>query len=204
MMAIYLRLYLEFFKTGLFAVGGGMATLPFLKEIGEATGWYTYGDLMNMLAVSESTPGPIGINMATYVGYTVGGVPGAVIATLGEITPSIIVILIVAAILKSFRDNRYVNSAFYGLRPASTGLIGGAGVAVVLEVLTCIRVASPKSGIVNVFERTAGPLVNPGALVLAAVLLVLTNWVKPVKNWHPIVFILISAVVGVVFHFGGV
>lgn len=204
MMAIYLRLYLEFFKTGLFAVGGGMATLPFLKEIGEATGWYTYGDLMNMLAVSESTPGPIGINMATYVGYTVGGVPGAVIATLGEITPSIIVILIVAAILKSFRDNRYVNSAFYGLRPASTGLIGGAGVAVVLEVLTCIRVASPESGIVNVFERTAGPLVNPGALVLAAVLLVLTNWVKPVKNWHPIVFILISAVVGVVFHFGGV
>nr|WP_325303881.1 chromate transporter [uncultured Dysosmobacter sp.] len=204
MMAIYLRLYLEFFKTGLFAVGGGMATLPFLKEIGEATGWYTYGDLMNMLAVSESTPGPIGINMATYVGYTVGGVPGAVIATLGEITPSIIVILIVAAILKSFRDNRYVNSAFYGLRPASTGLIGGAGVAVVLEVLTCIRVAGPESGIVNVFERTAGPLVNPGALVLAAVLLVLTNWVKPVKNWHPIVFILISAVVGVVFHFGGV
>ena len=198
MMAIYLRLYLEFFKTGLFAVGGGMATLPFLKEIGEATGWYTYGDLMNMLAVSESTPGPIGINMATYVGYTVGGVPGAVIATLGEVTPSIIVILIVAAILKSFRDNRYVNSAFYGLRPASTGLIGGAGVAVVLEV------ASPESGIVNVFERTAGPLVNPGALVLAAALLVLTNWVKPVKDWHPIVFILISAVVGVVFHFGGV
>ena len=90
MMAIYLRLYLEFFKTGLFAVGGGMATLPFLKEIGEATGWYTYGDLMNMLAVSESTPGPIGINMATYVGYTVGGVPGAVIATIdsGEDTPA--------------------------------------------------------------------------------------------------------------------
>ena len=204
MMAIYLRLYLEFFKTGLFAVGGGMATLPFLKEIGEATGWYTYGDLMNMLAVSESTPGPIGINMATYVGYTVGGVPGAVIATLGEVTPSIIVILIVAAILKSFRDNRYVNNAFYGLRPASTGLIGGAGVAVVLEVLTCIRVASPENGIMNVFERTAGPLVNPGALVLAAALLVLTNWVKPVKDWHPIVFILISAVVGVVFHFGGV
>ena len=203
MMAIYLRLYLEFFKTGLFAVGGGMATLPFLKEIGESTGWYTYGDLMNMLAVSESTPGPIGINMATYVGYTVGGIPGAVIATLGEVTPSIIVILIVAAILKSFRDNRYVNSAFYGLRTASTGLIGGAGVAVVLEVLTCIRVVRPESGIVNVFQRTAGPLVAPGALALAALLLVLTNWVKPVKNWHPIVWILISAVVGVVFRFGG-
>ena len=103
MMSVYLRLYWEFFKTGLFAVGGGMATLPFLQNIGETTGWYTYGDLMNMLAVSESTPGPIGINMATYVGFTVGGIPGAVIATLGEVTPSIIVILIVAAILLSLR-----------------------------------------------------------------------------------------------------
>ena len=105
MISVYLRLYWEFFKTGLFAVGGGMATLPFLQNIGETTGWYTYGDLMNMLAVSESTPGPIGINMATYVGFTVGGVPGAAIATLGEVTPSIIVILIVAVILRGFRDN---------------------------------------------------------------------------------------------------
>ena len=103
-MSIYLRLYWEFFKTGLFAVGGGMATIPFLKDIGEKTGWYTYTDLMNMLAVSESTPGPIGINMATYVGFTVGGPLGAVIATIGEVTPSIIVILIVASLLKSFRS----------------------------------------------------------------------------------------------------
>ena len=82
---IYLRLFWEFFKTGLFAIGGGMATLPFLHDIGEATGWFTQAQLMNMLAVSESTPGPIGINMATYVGFTVAGVPGAVIATLGEV-----------------------------------------------------------------------------------------------------------------------
>ncbi|MEI3128608.1 MAG: chromate transporter [Oscillospiraceae bacterium] len=134
-MSLYLKLFWEFFKVGLFAVGGGMATLPFLKEIGTATGWYTYTELMNMLAVSESTPGPIGINMATYVGFTVGGVPGAVIATLGEVTPSIIVILIVAAMLKKFRDSRLVANAFYGLRPASTGLIGAACVTVVLEVL---------------------------------------------------------------------
>ena len=112
-MSLYLKLFWEFFKVGLFAVGGGMATLPFLKEIGTATGWYTYTELMNMLAVSESTPGPIGINMATYVGFTVGGVPGAVIATLGEVTPSIIVILIVAAMLKKFRDSRLVANAFY-------------------------------------------------------------------------------------------
>ena len=131
-MTTLLRLYWEFFKTGLFAVGGGMATLPFLKNIGETTGWYTYGDLMNMLAVSESTPGPIGINMATYVGFTVGGVPGAVIATIGEVTPSIIVVLIVAAMLKKFRDSKLVNSAFYGLRPASTAMVASAGIGVVL------------------------------------------------------------------------
>lgn len=202
-MMTFLRLYWEFFKTGLFAVGGGMATLPFLKDIGETTGWYTYSDLMNMLAVSESTPGPIGINMATYVGFTVGGVPGAVIATLGEITPSIIVILIVAAMLKKFRDNKYVNHAFYGLRPASTGLIGAACVSVIFEVLTCIRVASADGSLLNTFQTAGGSILNLRGLLLAAVLLVLTNWVKPVKNWHPIVFIALSAVVGVVFGFAG-
>ena len=204
MMAIYLKLYWEFFKTGLFAIGGGMATIPFLQNIGESTGWYSYGDLMNMLAVSESTPGPIGINMATYVGFTVGGIPGAVIATLGEVTPSIVVILIIAAILKNFRDNQYVNRAFYGLRPASTGLIGGAGVTVILEVLTYVQVVSPETGLLNSFQLTGGRLLNPAGLILAVILLILTNWVKKVKDWHPIVFILFSAVVGIVFHFGGV
>ena len=125
-MTLYLRLYWEFFKTGLFAIGGGMATLPFLKDIGATTGWFTQTDLMNMLAVSESTPGPVGINMATYVGYTVGGVPGAIVATIGEVTPSIIVILIVAAMLAKFRDSQYVANAFYGLRPATVGLIAVA------------------------------------------------------------------------------
>ena len=202
MMTIYLQLYWEFFKTGLFAIGGGMATLPFLKDIGASTGWYTYSDLMNMLAVSESTPGPIGINMATYVGYLVGGLPGAVIATLGEVTPSIIVILLIAVLLKNFQDNQYVNWAFYGLRPASTGLIGGACVAVMLEVLTFVHISA--GGIVNTFGLEKGQIFNLPALALAAVLLVLTNWVKKVKEWHPIVFIGLSAVVGVIFHFGGV
>ena len=199
-MMTYLRLYYEFFKTGLFAIGGGLATLPFLKNIGEATGWYTYSDLLNMLAVSESTPGPIGINMATYVGYTVAGLPGAVIATLGEVTPSIIVILIVAAILKSFRNNVYVERAFYGLRPASSGLIGGAAVAVVLEVLL-------GSGIVFREGEILGELVSASGIHwlgigLAAVLYILTNHVKATKKLHPIVFIAASAVIGVVFRFG--
>ena len=203
-MSVYLRLYWEFFKTGLFAVGGGMATLPFLKDIGQSTGWYTYTDLMNMLAVSESTPGPIGINMATYVGFTVGGIPGAVIATLGEVTPSIIVILIVAMMLKKFRDNRYVNMAFYGLRPASTGLIGAACVAVVLEVMTGIKVLAADGALVNTFRLAGESLIKWPGVLLAAVLVVLTNFVKPVKNWHPIVFIAFSAVVGIVFRFAGV
>ena len=203
---IYAQLFYEFFKTGLFAIGGGMATLPFLHDIGQTTGWYTQAQLMNMLAVSESTPGPIGINMATYVDYTVGGIPGALIATIGEVTPSIIVILIVAMMLKKFRDSKYVNDAFYGLRPASTGLIGAACVSVILEVLTGIEAVSPESGIVNGFALPGGlgTLLNWKGLILAAVLLVLTNWVKKVKNWHPIVFIGLSAAAGVAFGFAGV
>lgn len=202
-MTIYLKLFWEFFKTGLFAVGGGMATLPFLQDIGQSTGWYSYTDLMNMLAVSESTPGPIGINMATYVGFTVSGVPGAVVATLGEVTPAIIVISIVMALLKSFRNNRYVDQAFYGLRPASTGLIGAACVTVILEVLTSVQLVKPQAGegIVNGFALGEGPLLDLGGVLLAAVLLVLTNWVKPTKKLHPIVFIGISAAVGILFHF---
>lgn len=203
MITTYLQLFWEFFKTGLFAVGGGMATLPFLQAIGESTGWYTYTDLMNMLAVSESTPGPIGINMATYVGFTAAGIPGAVIATLGEVTPSIIVILIVAAVLHSFRNNKYVDRAFYGLRPASTGLIGAACVSVILEVLTSVRLIAQEGGLVKVPALDGGSLFNTRGLLLAAALIVLTNYVPKVKGLHPIVFIGLSAVVGVVFGFAG-
>lgn len=201
---IYVQLFWEFFKTGLFAVGGGMATLPFLQAIGESTGWYTYTDLMNMLAVSESTPGPIGINMATYVGFTAAGVPGAAVATLGEVTPSIIVILIVAAVLHSFRNNPYVDRAFYGLRPASTGLIGAACVSVILEVLTSVQLVVQEGGFIKGPALGGGILFNVPGLLLAALLLVLTNWVPKVKGLHPIVFIGLSAVVGVVFGFAGV
>ena len=183
---IYLRLFWEFFKAGLFAVGGGMATLPFLYDISDKTGWFTRAQLADMIAVSESTPGPIGVNMATYVGFITGGVPGALTATIGLITPSIIIILIVAAFLQAFRDSRYVTGAFYGLRPASTALITAAGLVVVRET----------------FVLTDGVFFWQG-LLLAAALLVFTRWVKATKNWHPIVFIGISALVGVVFRFAG-
>ncbi len=193
-MMLYLRLFWEFFKTGLFAVGGGMATIPFLYDMSDATGWFTHTDLANMIAVGESTPGPIGVNMATYVGYLsgmqsggiLGAILGAVVATLGLITPSIIIILIIALALKSFRDNKYVESAFYGLRPASTGLIAAAGLSVLLS---------------NMFLGDAVSLAsfNWKGLILAAVLWVLSNLVPKVKKWHPIVFIGLSAVCGVVF-----
>lgn len=198
---LYIRLFFEFFKAGLFAVGGGMATIPFLYDISDATGWFTYDDLANMIAVSESTPGPIGVNMATYVGFITGsqsgnvlaGVCGAVIATLGLITPSIIVILIIAAVLKSFRDNRYVQDAFYGLRPASTGLIAAAGLTVVMANLFFAE---------NIAEGLSFSVINWKGWVLAAVLWILTNKVKKVKKFHPIVFIGFSAVVGIIFSMG--
>ena len=117
-MELLLSLYWEFFKTGLFAVGGGLATLPFLQNMALSTGWFTTAQLADMIAVSESTPGPLGINTATYVGFTTAGVPGAVVATLGLVSPSIIIILVVAAFLKAFRDSRTVQDVFYGLRPA--------------------------------------------------------------------------------------
>ena len=186
---IYLRLFWEFFKTGLFAIGGGMATIPFLSEIGARTGWFDQGMLADMIAVSESTPDPIGINMATYVGYTVGGVPGGVVATLGEVTPCVIVILIVAAFLNAFRANRCVDSAFYGVRPASTALITAAGISVLL--LCMVDTAA---------ETLAGMVNWKGALLFAAVW-ALTNAVKPTKGLHPIVFIALSAAAGIVFQF---
>lgn len=194
-MTLYLQLFFEFFKTGLFAVGGGMATLPFLYDISDKTNWFTHAQLADMIAVSESTPGPIGVNMATYVGYLTGGVSGAIIATLGLITPSVIVILIVAAFLKAFRDSKYVAGAFYGLRPASTALITAAGLSVV-------KISFFDTGAFTSLQSVLCG-VKWEAVALAAVLVVLTRYTPKVKNWHPIIFIGISAVIGAVFRFAG-
>ncbi len=130
-MMLLLQLYYEFFKIGLFAVGGGLATLPFLTDLAERSGWYTNADVANLVAISESTPGPLGVNMATYVGFHVSGFFGSVVATLGLVTPSVIVILLVAKFLQRFKENKNVEFAFYGLRPASTALIAAAGISVV-------------------------------------------------------------------------
>ncbi len=186
---IYLRLYLEFFRTGLFAVGGGLATLPFLHDMALRTGWFSEAQLSDMIAVSESTPGPMGVNMATYVGFTTAGLPGSVCATLGLITPSILIILIIAISLDAFRDNTHVNAAFYALRPASTGLIAASGLSVLLMALW------------DGTGRTLLTCIKWKGVILFLVLLVLTRWCPRIKDLHPILFILASAVIGMLFQF---
>ncbi len=193
-MMLYLQLFFEFFKTGLFAVGGGMATLPFLYDMSARhPDWFSTAQLADMIAVSESTPGPIGVNMATYVGFHTAGVLGGLVATLGLAAPSVIVILIVARVLRQFRSNEYVDAAFYGLRPCSVGLIAAAGLLVVKIALFRVDAFKASGALADLFDFKA--------LILAAVLLVLTRAVKKTKGLHPIVFILASAAVGVLFSF---
>lgn len=192
---ILLKLFYEFMKIGLFTVGGGMACVPFLLALSEKTGWYTEAQLLDMIAISESTPGPIGINMATYTGYTVEGIVGAVIATLGIVIPTVILVLCIAKFLESFKDNKYVLGAMYGLRPASTGLIAAAGVSV--AVLSLVNTDA-------FMAREWASVVEPKSIVLAAILLILTNKVKKTKNLHPVFYIAASAVVGIVFHFADI
>ena len=191
-MMLLLKLFYEFFKVGLFSVGGGLATLPFLKEMATRTGWFTVEQLYDMLAVSESTPGPIGVNMATYVGYTTAGVLGSVVATLGLITPSVIIILIVALFLKKFKENETVKYAFYGLRPASMGLITAAGIGVILITVFNLGLYKQTGAFLDLF--------NIKAVILAAALFGLSQGFKKI---HPVVWIAVAAVVGIVFRFAG-
>lgn len=191
-MMVYIQLFFEFFKTGLFAIGGGLATIPFLSDLAERTGWFSQVDLLNMIAVSESTPGAIGVNMATYVGYEVRGVPGCVVATLGLVAPSIIVILIVARFLRRFSENRFVKAAMFGLRAASAALITAAGISV--AEVTLVHTDRWSQGLAAFFGWKS--------ILLFVVLLAATNLPK-LKKIHPIAFIAVAGVVGVVFRFAG-
>ncbi|NBK21644.1 MAG: chromate transporter [Spirochaetia bacterium] len=176
---IYLQLFWEFFKIGLFSIGGGLATLPFLYRLAEThPQWMTAKNIADMIAISESTPGPIGINMATFAGYQVAGVLGGIIATLGEITPSVIIIIFIARFLGKFDKNPFVKDAFYALRPAVVGLITFAG----------LRLLS-----VTLFYEQKFMLTEA---VLYAVLVVL---VLRFKKLHPLIWIVIGAIAGLVF-----
>ena len=197
----------NFFKTGLFAVGGGLATIPFLYEMSDKfPDWFSHSDILNMLAISESTPGAIGINMSTYSGYTVmsklagntwAGLGGGICSTLSLALPSIIVILIIAKILDKFRDNRFVNGAFYILRPTSTALIASAGMGVFFAVFFDVDDIS-----FSIFSHLGDFFthVNWQMLILFAVLMVLMN-IKALKKIHPIAFIAFSALIGIIFRF---
>ncbi len=193
---IFLYLFIEFFKTGLFSIGGGLATIPFLTAMGEKWDWFTNETLGNMIAVGESTPGPIGVNMATYVGYTVGmkeyGIWGAFaggfIATFGLVLPSVIIILIVARILRAFKENKLVERCFYSIRPAVTGMIATAAVMMI------------KSGIFTRNGNNILEMIDIKALILFAVLLVCTNKIK----LHPIFYIVIAGVIGAIFKMGAI
>lgn len=192
---VLLRLFFEFAKTGLFAVGGGLATIPFLQDLGARTGWFTNSELTTMIAVSESTPGPMGVNMATYVGFKIAGVHhipgviGAAVATLGLIFPSIVIILIIAGFLQRFRQSKTVDAVFYGLRPASTALIASAGLTVAAAVLVTVG-----GGAVHTLA------IHWPALILAAAVFIAMRY-TPLKKLHPIVFIGVSALLGAVLQF---
>lgn len=186
-MMTLIRLFLEFCRVGLFSVGGGLATIPFLTDLGERTGWFSPGDLANMIAISESTPGPMGVNMATYVGFHTAGVVGGVTATLGLVSSSIVIILIIAGFLDKFRQSKAVDAVFYGLRPASTALIAVAGLNVALSVFQ--STGSSTGGAVQL---------NIPAILIAAAIFVGLH-LKPLKKLHPIAFIGVAAVIGVVF-----
>ena len=189
---ILLQLFYEFAKVGLFTVGGGMASVPFLMVMSEKTGWFTQAQLLDMIAISESTPGPLGINMGTYVGFETAGVPGAIIATLGITLPTAALAIIVAKFLFGFKENKYVQGAFYGLRPASAGLIASAGVSVAM--LSLVNQAALEA-------KAWASIVDIKAIILAALLWILTNKVKQTKKLHAIYFIAASAVIGIIFGF---
>lgn len=189
---IYLRLFFEFCKIGLFSVGGGLATIPFLTELGERTGWFTSGQLADMIAISESTPGPMGVNMATYAGFASGGVFGGVVATLGLVFPSIVIILIIAGFLQRFRQSKVVDGVFYGLRAGSVALITAAMLQVARIALMFREVPLPEKGVVRV------DLFHWPAVILAVIVFVLVKF-TPLKKLHPICFIGLAALAGIIF-----
>ncbi len=168
---IYLHLFWEFFKIGLFSFGGGYATIPFLYHISQVYSWYSLDELTQMVAVASITPGPVGINVATYAGLKSAGILGSALATLAEMLPSLVLVIIVSKLLRKFSDNFYVKSLIQTLKPISCGLLTSVAIGLLKPELNDIK-----------------------ALILIGALLIL-SW-KSKKD--PLFYILISAVIGVV------
>lgn len=171
---IYLLLISEFFKIGLFSFGGGYATIPFLYHIATTYGWYTPTELAQMTAVASITPGPVGINVATYAGLKTAGILGSFMATVSEMLPSLILVMFVAKLLKKYKDNFYVKTIIETLKPISCALLVSVAIGLFKPVMHDVK-----------------------AMVLLAVLLLL-SW-KSKKD--PLFYILIAGVVGAMISF---
>lgn len=192
----FLLLAYEFFKTGLFAIGGGLATIPFLRNIANSYPWFSIDMLGDMIAISESTPGPIGVNMATYAGFSAGfsengllmGILGGIIATLSLTAPSIIIILIISKAYQKFKNNPFVEHAFYTVRPAVTGMIGAVAITLIEAALLDEAFS---------FANLAS-IIDIKSVLLFVVLLIAMN-IKKLEKLHPIVFIAVSGVIGAIF-----
>ena len=144
---IYATMFFEFFKVGLFAIGGGMVTIPFLFELSEKYGWFSVEQLTTMIAVGESTPGPIGVNVATFAGYTTAGLYGGLVATAGLVMPSLLIIMLLSQVLAKYKDNPYLKSLLSCLRPCVIALILMAG----LEIAKLAVVDYKTAGVCVVF-----------------------------------------------------
>lgn len=185
MIQTLLELFWEFFKIGLFAVGGGPATLPFLMDLAEKKPWYTMEQLTNMVAISESTPGPLGLNMSTYAGFQTAGVTGGLTASLGLVVPSVVIIILIAKFLQNFNKNSYVQAAFCGIRPAVTAMITAAVIGLCK---------------VSLFRTTQeGRLMPVIGSVLIAIAVSGCLQLKQLKRFHPALWFLVGAVIGVIF-----
>ncbi len=185
---IYLQLFWEFAKVGIFTIGGGMAAVPLLLSMADATGWFSQDFVVQMIAISESTPGPIGINMATYAGYTVGGLPGGILASLAVALPTVIIVILVSRVLERFSGSVLVKDAFWGLRPAVTALIAYAAFTIIDK--TMIRFT--KLTVLPLSQAVSWPKIAFFAMMLFAVM-------KFKK--HPVIYIAAAAVVGILLRF---
>ena len=181
---IYLTLFYEFFKIGTFSIGGGMATIPFLIDLSSKYDWYTTAEFANMVAISQSTPGPVGINMATYAGFQAAGFPGALVSTAALVLPALIIIMIIAKFMQNFSDKPIVKAVFDGIRPTVAALILYA----VLELF--------KISLFTVVNSTYTP--NYVSIVICAAIFGLMQ-VPKIKTWHPLIWISAGAVLGILF-----
>lgn len=185
---ILLELFLTFLKIGAFTFGGGYAMIPLIQSEVISRGWLTEAQITDFIAVSESTPGPLAVNMATYVGSEIAGIGGALCSTLGVVLPSFIIILIVAKSFELFKSNKYVKNAMSGIRPAVIGLIAAA----LLSVGTTVFLPNGSEAIPDTLRTPElyASLGIFGGMTFAAF-----------KKVHPILIIIISAGIGIVVGF---